>query len=434
MRSVCIALMIAVFISFVFTTSWLCYSSEEDPDADDLAFLNPVSHRVLTQQGELAGYVHSMLYGDCASHVIFSSQYIRLGSVSQHGEARRDTPSGESLGKLELMDALPALLNVQGPLKLEPSDPLRTREDFKNASNRRSFPPPYAFKKPCEGTIVSMGDDTLNNIITLCAESFLSLHPNVHFNVEGNGGTSAPSALAFGQSQIGPMVEKMSERNLEQFRGRNGFDPTPFVVAVEMTAVYVNKDNPLESLSMAQVDAIFSTTRKRNWPDDIVSWDQLGLQDDWKDREIVLYGRNMASGGYGYFKRVALNKGEYKSSMIEQPGSSGVTQAVAGDIAGIGYAGIGYRIDGVKALKLVASENGIPVAPNYASMMNGTYPLSRFLYVYVAIHPEKPLDPCVREFMKFMLSLEGQHCVLSSGFIPIPAEMAMEQLKMLRDD
>ena len=145
---------------------------------------------------------------------------------------------------------------------------------------------------------------------------------------------------------------------MDAIEKKYGYPPTQIRAAIDILAVYVNKDNPIASLSLPEVDAIFSKTRKGGYPNDITTWGQLGLKGEWANKPISLYGRNSASGTYGFFKEHALFKGDYKDTVKEQPGSASVVQGVTEDLYGIGYSGIGYRTSGVRALPLAAKVGG----------------------------------------------------------------------------
>ncbi|HSN88405.1 MAG TPA: phosphate ABC transporter substrate-binding protein [Thermoanaerobaculia bacterium] len=288
--------------------------------------------------------------------------------------------------------------------------------------------PGYQKTSGVSGNLNSVGSDTLNNLMTLWAEGFQKQYPNVRIQIEGKGSSTAPPALISGTAQIGPMSREMKSSEIDEFEKKYGYKPTPVRVAVDALAVYVNKDNPLEKLTMQEVDAIFSKTRACGSKQNVTTWAQAGLKDGaWGSRPMSLYGRNSASGTYGYFKEHALCKGDYKDQVKEQPGSASVVQGVTADISGIGYSGIGYKTSGVKALALAAK----PGAPYYPATpedaLSGKYPLSRFLYVYVNKAPNKPLDPLVREFIKYVLSQQGQEVVVKDGYIPMPNRIVSEE-------
>ncbi|TNF36884.1 MAG: phosphate ABC transporter substrate-binding protein PstS family protein [Gammaproteobacteria bacterium] len=281
------------------------------------------------------------------------------------------------------------------------------------------------------GNLSSVGSDTLANLMTFWAEEFKRQYPNVNIQIQAAGSSTAPPALTEGTSSLGPMSRKMKDKEIEAFEKKFGYKPTGIRVAIDALAVYVNKDNPIESMSISQLDAIFSATRKCGAPADITTWGQLGLTGSWANRPIQLYGRNSVSGTYGYFKDKGLCKGDFKNNVNEQPGSASVVQSVTSSLNGIGYSGIGYKTSGVKALSLAKKDGDEAVAATNENAIEGTYPLSRYLYVYVNKHPNKPLPPLEREFIKMVLSKVGQQVVVKDGYVPVPAKVAEKELAKL---
>lgn len=286
----------------------------------------------------------------------------------------------------------------------------------------------YQKSSGVSGNLNSVGSDTLANLMTLWAESFKRFHPSVNIQIQAAGSSTAPPALTEGTSNLGPMSRKMKSNEIEAFEAKFGYKPTPVPVAIDALAVYVHKDNPVSGLSIPQVDAIFSATRKCGYPSDILKWGDLGLDGEWADRAVQLYGRNSVSGTYGYFKKKALCKGDFKDSVNEQPGSASVVQGVTKSLNGIGYSGIGYRTSGVRAVPLSKEQDGELIEATPANAVSGAYPLGRFLYVYVNKHPNQPLAPLERAFMKMVLSKEGQQVVIKDGYIPLPAKVVEKQL------
>lgn len=290
--------------------------------------------------------------------------------------------------------------------------------------------PAYAPASGVSGNVSSVGSDTLNNLMTLWAEGFKAKYPNVKIQIEGKGSSTAPPALIEGTAQFGPMSREMKSTELDAFEKKYGYKPTPVKVAIDALAVYVHKDNPIEGLTLSQVDGIFSSTRKSGGKN-ATTWGQVGLTGDWSNKPISLYGRNSASGTYGYFKEFAMMKGDYKPTVKEQPGSSSVVQGVSSDLGGIGYSGIGYKTSGVKAIKLGKSADKL-FEPTYEDCLNGTYPLARFLYIYVNKAPNQPMDTLTREFLKFVLSKEGQEIVVKDGYYPLPSQVEQENMAKLK--
>lgn len=286
--------------------------------------------------------------------------------------------------------------------------------------------PAYTKTSGVSGNINSIGSDTMNNLMTLWCEGFTKNYPNVKCQIEGKGSSTAPPALIEGTAQFGPMSRAMKDKEIDDFEKKFGYKPTAVSTAIDTLAVFVNKDNPLDCLTMEQVDAIFSKNRACGGTEDIATWGQLGLTGDWANVPISMYGRNSASGTYGYFKEHTLCKGDYKDSVKEQPGSASVVQGVTEDKGAIGYSGIGYVTSGVKALKL-GKEPGECAVPNMANVLNGTYPLGRYLYIYVNKKPGEALDPLRLEFLKYVLSQEGQTVVIKDGYDPLPGKIDAEQ-------
>jgi len=281
------------------------------------------------------------------------------------------------------------------------------------------------------GNLGSIGSDSLNNLMTYWAEGFKKKYPNVNIQIEGKGSSTAPPALIAGTAQLGPMSREMKSSEIEEFEKKYGYKPTKIGVALDSLAVFVNKDNPITSLSLDKVDAIFSKTHKRGGAD-VTTWGQLGVTGKLAAMPISIYGRNSASGTYGYFKEHALNKGDFKNSVKEQPGSASVVEGVAKDIAAIGYSGIGYATSGVRAVPLSAKEGGKIAEATYANVLNNSYPMSRMLYVYVAKKPGQPLPKVVEEFLRYALSKEGQEIVVKDGYDPLTAKLVDDQLKTLK--
>jgi len=288
--------------------------------------------------------------------------------------------------------------------------------------------PGYQKTSGVSGSLSSVGSDTLNNLMTLWAEGFKKQYPNINIQIEGKGSTTAPPSLIAGTSQLGPMSREMKAEEIDAFEKKFGYKPTAIRVAIDALAVWVNKDNPLDKLSFSQVDAIFSKTRKCGGGKDIANWGQTGVSGALATTPISLYGRNSASGTYGYFKEHPMCKGDFKDTVKEQPGSAAVVQGVTEDKAGIGYSGMGYRTSGVKALRIALKDGGNYVGVDDPEQVyNGSYPIARFLRIYVNKAPNKPLDPLVAEFVKYVLSSDGQKVVVKDGFLPLKAAMVQEE-------
>ena len=289
----------------------------------------------------------------------------------------------------------------------------------------------YEPRTDVSGTLSSVGSDTMVNLMTLWAEEFQRLHPNVVMQVQGAGSSTSPPALIEGTARFGPMSRRMKAREIEAFEERHGYRPTSIRVAVDTLAVFVHRDNPLEGISLPELDAVFSATRRCGFPRAIELWGEAGLDGVWRDRPVQLFGRNSVSGTYGYFKDSVLCKGDFRATVNEQPGSASVVQAVATSPNGIGYSGIGYRTSGIRSLP-ISRRPGMPfVQATPENATNGAYPLSRYLYLYINKRPDTPLTDMELEFVRMVLSRRGQELVVQDGYVPLPAVVAKRELLRL---
>tara|TARA_R110002167_G_scaffold272029_8_gene478555 strand:+ start:506 stop:1492 length:987 start_codon:yes stop_codon:yes gene_type:complete len=291
--------------------------------------------------------------------------------------------------------------------------------------------PKYEKTSGVSGNLSSVGSDTLANLMTLWAEDFKRNYPNVNIQIQAAGSSTAPPALTEGTANVGPMSRKMKDKEIGAFEKHFGYKPTAIPVAIDALAVFVHKDNPIKGMTIAEVDAVFSSTRKCGFEKDVNTWGDVGLSGNLSKQTIQLYGRNSVSGTYGYYKKVALCKGDFKNNVNEQPGSASVVQSVSESINSIGYSGIGYKTASVRALPLTKKAGSEFVAPTPANAVTGSYPLSRFLYVYINKAPNKPLSPLEAEFVKSVLSQQGQEVVVKDGYVPLPARVAEKTLAEL---
>lgn len=290
--------------------------------------------------------------------------------------------------------------------------------------------PEYQKVSGISGNFSSVGSDTLANMMTFWAEEYKRIYPNVNIQIQAAGSSTAPPALTEGTANFGPMSRKMKSKEIESFEKRYGYKPTEVRVAIDALAVFVHKDNPIKGLRIDEVDAIFSSTRKCGATKQVNRWSEIGLTGDWATRDVQLYGRNSVSGTYGYFKKKALCKGDFRNNVNEQPGSASVVQSTSSSLNAIGYSGIGYKTSGVRTVPLAKKGDNF-VDATLENVATGKYPLSRFLYVYVNKHPNKPLAPIDAEFLKMVLSQDGQSIVKKDGYVPLSGQLAMKELKKL---
>ncbi|MDY7562665.1 phosphate ABC transporter substrate-binding protein PstS family protein [Pseudomonas sp. 10B1] len=288
--------------------------------------------------------------------------------------------------------------------------------------------PAYTKTSGVSGNLSSVGSDTLANLMTLWAEAYKKEYPSVNIQIQAAGSATAPPALTEGTSNLGPMSRKMKDTELAAFEQKYGYKPTAIPVAVDALAIFVHKDNPIQHLTMEQVDAIFSATRLCGAKTEAKTWGEVGVTGDLANKPIQLFGRNSVSGTYGYFKEEALCKGDFRANVNEQPGSASVVSSISSSLNGIGYSGIGYKTSSVKTVALSKKGGTEFIEDSEENALNGKYPLSRFLFIYVNKAPNKPLAPLEAEFVKMVLSKQGQEVVIKDGYIPLPARVVAKAL------
>ena len=281
------------------------------------------------------------------------------------------------------------------------------------------------------GKIGTVGSDTMNNLAQLWTEDFKKFYAGVSSAIDAKGSSNAIPALVGGAATFGPMSREAKKSEIQAFNEKFGYDPVLLPTSIDMVAVYVHRDNPINGLSFPEIDAIFSSTRKGGARMQAKTWGQLGATGDLKEKKFDCYGRNAASGTYTYFKEKVLKDGDFGEWVTENAGSSAVVQAIGSNPGGIGYSGIGYRTANVKPLMLAVERGGKQVAAEPENAYNGSYPLARPLYLAVNYDPRKPLDPLRAEFLRYVFSKQGQMQVVKDGYLPLDAEMAAEALAMV---
>lgn len=284
---------------------------------------------------------------------------------------------------------------------------------------------------PLSGTLSLVGSDSMDPLVKLWADDFRSLHPQVAFNIVSKGSGTAPKALASRQAQLGPMSREMNPQELEAFRSSFGHDPVRVVVAADALAIYVNANNPIRQLRLEEVDAIFSGTRKAGH-EKVASWGELGLRREWQGRQIQPYGRDENSGTRAFFREHVLKKGEFKPSVKALPDQFAVVEAPAIDASGISYGPIQHSVRMVRPVPLVDFGGREPMLPTVENILQGRYPLTRFLYLYVDKAPGQPVEALTGAFLNFVLSRQGQASVAAFGAVPLPADMARQNLNKLK--
>lgn len=282
--------------------------------------------------------------------------------------------------------------------------------------------PAYIHPAGVTGVVTIVGSDVFEPIIAQWAAGLQRWGITVKFAPEGS--TAGVLALMENQAQVASMSRDMSKAELSEF---GGLRPLRLVVGVDALVAFVNPSNPIRSLSLEQLDAVYSTTRKQGGKGLLTTWGALGVKDpQWENRKITLYGRDEFSGPRASFRDKVLLKGEFRPGILMKEDASSVVESVSLDGGGIGYSSIYDLSSLVKAVPIVGP-SGNAVLPSADSITRGDYPLSSFLYLYV----KQPLAPALQAFLTYALSEEGQRAV-GSGHIAIPPDVAKEMLKKLR--
>jgi phosphate transport system substrate-binding protein len=279
------------------------------------------------------------------------------------------------------------------------------------------------------GTLTSVGSDTASALMTRWAAGFQARHPAAHIQAQGSGSASAPIALVEGAADLGPMSRPMSTREDAAFRTRFGYAPTGFVVAHDAIAVFVHADNPRSRITLAELDAIYSSTRDCGAARPVRQWAELDASTITSPTQppILATGRDSGSGTHELFREVALCGGRYRPEVIAWPGNGAVVATVASNREAIGYAGLGYVNGLVKMLAVARDTTDDATAPDAHTVASGRYPLARAIRVYVNKRPHQPLAPLPQAFVAYILSDEGQQLVRHEGFIPLNADEVLEQ-------
>jgi phosphate transport system substrate-binding protein len=280
------------------------------------------------------------------------------------------------------------------------------------------------------GDLNVVGSNTVNNLMILWAEDFQKYYPDSHILIESKGSYTATPALIAGTAQLGMLSRAMRSEESQEFEQKVGYKAMRVLVGFDALVLYVHKDNPLEQLTLQEADGIFSKTLKGGGKD-IKTWGDLGLTGEWTDKPISLYSTHSLGATYSVFRDYVLLRGEYKDTVQELPGLASVVQGIGADRFAMGFSGIGYKTAEVKPLKLAKGPGEPYYSTSVEELLAGKYPLTRSFNLYCNKAPDKPLDPLLREFLRFELSKEGQEIVTKAGYTPIPGRMDTAQLNSL---
>jgi phosphate transport system substrate-binding protein len=284
--------------------------------------------------------------------------------------------------------------------------------------------PPYAPLAGLTGKFTSIGESATTNVVARLAAEFRRIYPDVTLEITASLTSIGPSALLEGRADIVPMSRELTAEEVQGFTKKYGYPPTEIKVAADALAIYVEKRNPVPGLTLGQLDGIFSRTQRRGGSS-IETWGQAGLTGEWANRPITLYGYGPEDGARQVFQQQALGGGEFRLSLRVEGGGSSIVQGVAANPGAIGFASIFFACKGVRVVPL-AGADGRFCAPTTENIRSHQYPLSRFLYIYVNKPPRRPFGGPAAEFLRFLLSREGQQIVADGGNIPLDAATVNE--------
>lgn len=304
------------------------------------------------------------------------------------------------------------------PKESTPIDAPKVKIDGRLAEYRRV--------EKLDGKIRSVGSSTLSNLINRWAESFKLLYPAVDVDITGGGSGIAVAALLENRTDLAPMSRPMTTKELADFQAKFGYAPTRITVGFDAIAIYVNKTNPLEAMSLRQLDSVFSASHKRGG-ETIKTWGQLGLSGDWAELEIAPKGPAKTHGMYSLFREMVMENGEFRFDLKSEPVSTSIVQDIGAEKAAIGFASYFFGSRRTRPIALSASDSGPYFLPTQQNCAEGKYPLARSLYVYVNKKPGTNLAPPTGHFLGFICSKQGQETAAKEGNYPLTAEISVRE-------
>jgi phosphate transport system substrate-binding protein len=279
--------------------------------------------------------------------------------------------------------------------------------------------PPYTFHETVSGKLAIAGSDSMRPLIEAWIDDLKRRHPGMRVTLDGAGSDTGLAAILEHRAEIAAMSRRMTAKEIADFVKEYGFEPTEVPVATDALAIFVHRDNPITGLSLEELDAMFCRERRRGLTYPVDSWGLIGLMDEWFEAPVRLYGRNGKSGTSYLFREEVCKGGTFRSQLVDAQGSASVVLDVAKDPQGIGFSAIGYRTSMVRPVPIAAVKGGRYVEPTFETVMDGSYPLRRHLYFYVARPPKVSPSPVLTELVRFALSSQGQQLALDHGYFPL---------------
>jgi len=279
--------------------------------------------------------------------------------------------------------------------------------------------PAYAPLALADGTLDVSGSDSMKPLLQNWIGDLTRRHPGVKVTLRGDGSQTGLKALLEHQVEIAAMSRRMTATEIAEFVKEYGFEPAEVPVAIDALAVFVHKDNPVTGLSLDELDAIFCRERRRGVDHSITTWGLVGPTDEWFEAPIRIYGRDGKSGTSYFFREEVCKGGTFHPQLVGSKGPASVIMDLVKDPLGIGFSAIGYQTSALKAVPIAAVKGGRYVEPNFETATDGSYPLRRHLYLYIAKPPKQAPSPLISELVRFALSAQGQQAALDHGYYPL---------------
>lgn len=259
-------------------------------------------------------------------------------------------------------------------------------------------------------TIQIKGSDTMVNLVQAWVEAFKLVDPSIDIEVSGGGSGVGIAALERGAIDIATASRNIKEKEAKEVTENTGKDPVEFIVAFDALALYVNKNNPIDSITIPDLARIYGDDNRAH------NWNELGITiPNVKNDKIIRISRQSSSGTYEFFREKVLHKKDFSLGSCDMNGSKEVVELVGSTKTAIGYSGMGYATEAIKMLKLMKKADDTAYAPTVENTLSKKYPLARSLQMYTLGQP----DGALKKFLDWILSEDGQKLVAENGFVPV---------------
>lgn len=284
----------------------------------------------------------------------------------------------------------------------------------------------YSRTQGLKGKLTLIGSNTMSQVGAIWGDGFRRLHPDVQVEIQVKGSANAVGSVIDGSATFGLLSRNINEAEVKAFHGKFGYVPTILTPVLEPQGIFVHKDNPVKSLSLSQLDAIFSTSLKRGEKKTAKTWGDLGVKGEWAKVPVMARGRSATTGSQVFFQSAILGGGDFRPDMVAHESNPDLIGAIGKDHRSIGFAGSTFDNPEVKLVPIAWQTGEVAVDVSHTA-----YPLVRRLQLVVNNNPSTKLDPLQMEFIKYIFSKSGQQDVVIGGFLPVPAGAAQIALEAI---